>query len=317
MIDWTKTALIFPGQGSQVLGMGRDFAEAYEIARKTFAEADEILGFELSRICWDGPEQDLNRTVNTQPALYVCGMAIWRTLQHLIPPVEPAWMAGHSLGEFTALTAAGAMSMEDGLRLVHTRGRLMEEAGERNPGAMAALLALDAATVEALCKEVSAETNSSVVLANDNCPGQAVVSGHHAAVDQIVVRAPKLGAKRAVKLAVSVAAHSPLMMSASASFQDAVCNTKLSPPQVRVIGNVNVQALNTVEEIRTELEQQLTRAVRWTDSMSKIIAQGAETFVEIGPGAVLSGLMRRIDQKKTRVALSSVEALEAFLLAQQ
>lgn len=313
MIDGQKTAVVFPGQGSQVLGMGMDFADAYAIARQTFEEADDILGFELSRICWDGPERDLNRTINTQPALYVCGLAIWRTLRQQVPSLKPAWMAGHSLGEFTALAAAGAMSMEDGLRLVNTRGRLMKEAGERNPGAMAALLALDAATVEALCGEVSQETNTIVVLANDNCPGQVVVSGHNAAVNRLVERAPEAGAKRAVKLAVSVAAHSPLMESASASFQNALRKTSLGAPRVQVIGNVDAQALNTVEDIGWELEQQLTRAVRWTDSMVKIIAMGADSFVEIGPGAVLSGLMRRIDRKKTRITLNNVEALKAFL----
>lgn len=313
MFDWRKTAVIFPGQGSQVLGMGKDFAERYAVARHTFEEADDILGFALSRICWEGPESELNQTANTQPALFVCGIAIWRALGHLIPNVEPAYVAGHSLGEFTALAAADAMSMDDGLRLVRVRGKLMEEAGKRNAGAMAALLGLDTGTVKALCSEVSEETDHTVVLANDNCPGQAVVSGHIAAVDRIVERAPELGAKRAVKLAVSVAAHSPLMASASAAFQDAVRSTALNPPAIPVIGNVEAQALGTVAEISSELERQLTQPVRWTESMRAIIAQGVNTFVEIGPGTVLSGLMRRIDRKKTRIAMNNVEALEIFL----
>lgn len=316
MSNWQKTAVIFPGQGSQVLGMGKDFAEHYPIARHTFEEADDILGYDLSRICWNGPEIELNQTANTQPALFVCGMAIWRTLGQLIPNVEPAFVAGHSLGEFTALAAADAMSMADGLRLVQVRGKLMEEAGKRNPGAMAALLALDTDAVKTLCSEISEETGSTVVLANDNCPGQVVVSGHIAAVDRIVERAPELGAKRAVKLAVSVAAHSPLMATASASFQDAVRDTALNPPSIPVIGNVEAQALNTAADIRSELERQLTQPVRWTESMRAIVAQGVNTFVEIGPGTVLSGLMRRIDRKKARIAINNEKALDNFLRSQ-
>lgn len=315
MFDWQTTAVIFPGQGSQVLGMGKDFAEHYAVARHTFEEADDILGFALSRICWEGPESELNQTANTQPALFVCGMAIWRVLAQQIPNMEPACVAGHSLGEFTALAAANAISMDDGLRLVRVRGKLMEEAGKRKPGAMAALLALDTGTVKALCSEVSEETDHTVVLANDNCPGQVVVSGHNAAVDRIVERAPELGAKRAVKLAVSVAAHSPLMVSASASFQDAVRNTALISPTIPVIGNVEAQDLGTVAEIRSELEWQLTQPVRWTESVRTIIAGGVDTFVEIGPGTVLSGLIRRIDRKKTRIAMNNVEALESLLRA--
>ena len=229
MIDWQKTAAIFPGQGSQMLGMGRDFAQTYDVARETFAQADEMLGFPLSRICWEGPEQELNETVNTQPALYVCSVAIWRVLKQLIPQAAPAWMAGHSLGEFSALTAAGAMSFEDGLRLVYARGSLMQQAGKDNPGAMAAVLALDVKTVGALCAEVSQETGFTVVVANDNCPGQVVVSGHSEAVERLIERAPDLGARRAVKLAVSVAAHSPLMASAHHAFQEAIRATSSEP----------------------------------------------------------------------------------------
>ena len=316
MSNWQKTAVIFPGQGSQVLGMGKDFAERYPIARHTFQEADDILGYDLSRICWNGPATELNQTANTQPALFVCGMAIWRALGQLIPNVEPAFVAGHSLGEFTALAAADAMSMADGLRLVQVRGKLMEEAGKRNPGAMAALLALDTDAVTTLCSEISEETGNTVVLANDNCPGQVVVSGHIAAVDRIVERAPELGAKRAVKLAVSVAAHSPLMATASASFQDAVRDTALNPPSIPVIGNVEAQALNSAADIRSELERQLTQPVRWTESMRTIVAQGVNTFVEIGPGTVLSGLMRRIDRKKARIAINNEKALDNFLRSQ-
>ena len=317
MIDWQKSAAIFPGQGAQMLGMGRDFAQTYDVARETFAQADDMLGFSLSRICWEGPEQELNETVNTQPALYVCSVAIWRVLKQLIPQAAPAWMAGHSLGEFSALTAAGSMSFEDGLRLVNARGSLMQQAGKDNPGAMAAVLALDVKAVGALCAEVSQETSFTVVIANDNCPGQVVVSGHSEAVERLIERAPELGARRAVKLAVSVAAHSPLMASAHHAFQEAIQATCMNRPQTQVIGNVQAQSLSSAEDIRKELEQQLTQSVRWTESMQAIIAQGAEHFIEIGAGGVLSGLMRRIDRNKTRITLNAIEAWDSFLRSQE
>ncbi len=313
MINWRKTAAVFPGQGSQVLGMGKDFAEQYEIARHSFAQADELLGFSLSDICWNGPEDLLNQTVNTQPALYVCSLAIWRVMQELVPECEPNWMAGHSLGEFSALTAAGALSFEDGLTLVRRRGELMQKAGQENPGAMAALLGLDVETVEVLCATVSQETQKTVVLANDNCPGQAVISGDESAVDRTVALATESGARRAVKLAVSVAAHSPLMTSASGEFNRAIEATDLEVPQAQLLGNVSADALDSVDDIRKELNQQLTQAVRWTESMRAIVASGAETFVEIGAGTVLSGLMRRIDRKRIRFSLNTVEAMDKFL----
>ncbi len=313
MINWRKTAALFPGQGSQVLGMGQDFAEQFDIARETFAQADEILGFSLSDICWNGPEDQLNQTVNTQPALYVCSMAIWRVLRQLVPECQPSWMAGHSLGEFSALTGAGALSFEDGLNLVRKRGELMRKAGEENPGAMAALLGLDIETVESLCATVSQKTNETVVLANDNCPGQAVISGHDAAVDRTVALATESGARRAVKLAVSVAAHSPLMASASTDFNRAIAATNLDLPKAQLLGNVSADALDSVDDIRKELNQQLTQAVRWTESMRAIVASGAETFVEIGAGTVLNGLMRRIDRKSIRFSLNTVAAMEKFL----
>lgn len=313
MMSWPKTAAVFPGQGSQVLGMGKDFAEEYQIARETFAQADDLLGFALSDICWNGPEDRLNQTVNTQPALFVCSLAIWRVLQQRIPECQPTWMAGHSLGEFSALTAAGALSFEDGLRLVRTRGELMQQAGEESPGAMAAVLGLQAQTVETLCATVSRQTGQTVVLANDNCPGQAVVSGDEAAVDRTLALAKESGVRRAVKLAVSVAAHSPLMASASADFNRAIETTEYHLPKAQLVGNVSAGALDSVDDIRQELNQQLIQAVRWTDSVQALIARGAETFVEIGAGSVLSGLIRRIDRKTARFSLNSVVALETFL----
>jgi len=312
-MDWKTSAFLFPGQGSQTVGMGADFARTFSSARETFEQADEFLGFDLSRICFEGPSEALNQTDITQPALYVCSIAIWRALQECLPAAQPSWLAGHSLGEFSALTAAGALSFEAGLRLVEARGRFMQRAGADNPGAMAAILALDIAEVEALCSAVSAETGQVVVLANDNCPGQAAVSGNIAAVDRLIERASAAGARRAVKLSVSVAAHSPLMASALAGFHDAVHRTAFSPPVAPVYGNVMAKPLESAAAIQTELDQQLTQSVRWTESMRAIIAAGAQTFIEIGSGNVLAGLMRRIDRSKARVSLNSVRSLESFL----
>lgn len=312
-MDWNSSAALFPGQGSQTVGMGADFAESFSVARETFEQADEILGFGLSRVCFEGPSDELDQTVNTQPALYVCSIAIWRTLQELLPLAQPAFMAGHSLGEFSALTAADALTFEAGLRLVQARGRFMQGAGEANPGAMAAILALDIRQVDSLCAEVSEETGQVVVLANDNCPGQVVVSGNIAAVDRLIERASAAGARRAVKLSVSVAAHSPLMAAALEGFLEVVHSTAFSPPAPPVYGNVRAQPLETAADIKTELDQQLTRSVRWTESMRSIIDAGAETFIEIGSGSVLAGLMRRIDRSKARFSLNSARSLEAFL----
>ncbi len=313
MTDWTSTAVIFPGQGSQAVGMGADFAQRYDIARDTFVMADEILGFDLTRICWHGSAEELNQTNYTQPALYVCSVAIWRVLLSLLPAAKPAWVAGHSLGEFSALTAASALSFEAGLRLVHARGRFMQEAGDANPGAMAAVLALEADHVEDLCAAVSHETGQVVVLANDNCPGQAVVSGDIQAVERLINLAAEAGARRAVKLSVSVAAHSPLMAAALEGFLEAVQATAFSTPTIPVYGNVRAQPLLDEAAIRTELNHQLTQSVRWTESMRAIIAAGAQTFIEVGAGNVLTGMLRRIDRSKGRVNLNTVEALEAFL----
>ena len=296
--------------------MGADFAERYEVSREAFAQADDILGYGLSELCWAGPAEALDQTNHTQPALYVSSMAIWRALRKELPAVKPAWMAGHSLGEFSALTAAGALSFEQGLRLVQARGHYMQRAGEQSPGAMAAVLALDMREVEELCAAVSRETGKTVVLANDNCPGQAVVSGEIEAVERLIELAAEAGARRAVKLAVSIAAHSPLMATALEGFLEAVRETTFSPPEVPVIGNVAAQLLSGPDDIRQELNQQLTQSVRWTDSMRVIIEGGAQSFIEVGAGNVLTGLLRRIDRSKARVTLNTVAAFERFLETQ-
>lgn len=312
MVDWSKVAFLFPGQGSQVVGMGKDIADIYPIARQTFEQADEFLGFALSDLCFNGPAESLNDTINTQPALYVTSMATLRVLQSEAPAAVPGFAAGHSFGEFTALATFGGMTFEDGLRLVRERGRLMKQAGERQPGAMAALLALDIELVRALCEAARAETGGVLVVANDNCPGQVVISGDDVTLDRALVLAKEAGARRAMKLAVSIAAHSPLMQSSSDEFRTALANTTFQVPSVPIYGNVSAAPLTSVAAIREELGAQLTSPVRWRESMQAMIADSADTFVEIGPKDVLTGLIKRIDGEKTTANLNSAENIQKF-----
>ena len=312
MVDWTTTAFLFPGQASQAVGMGQDFAAAYPVARHVFEQADDLLGIPLSKLCFEGPEEELNQTLNTQPALYVCSIATLRALEQEQPDARPAFAAGHSFGEITALAAVGALSFEDGLRLTRERGRAMTDAGLQNPGAMAALLGLNADTVREVCARARQQTGGVLVLANDNCPGQIVISGDSETLDVGMALAKEAGAKRALKLAVSIAAHSPLMVPAAEQFRAALANTPFDPPPIPVYGNVEAAPLGDAAHIRRELEVQLTNPVRWTESMQALIAAGVERFVEIGPRDVLSGLLRRIDGTKQSVQLNSVENLRAF-----
>ncbi len=316
MIDWTKTALVFPGQGSQEIGMGADLVTQYPEAEATFALADEILGFALSNLCFNGPAEALNDTYNTQPALYVMGIALLRILDAAFQDeLRPAFVAGHSLGEFTALTAAGALSFTDGLRLVRERGRLMNEASQRAPGAMAALLGLEADVVRDLCAQVSQQTGKTLVLANDNCPGQLVISGDRQALDVAIPLAVERGAKRAMPLTVSVASHSPLMKAITADFRAVLDNTPFNAPAVPVIGNVQAASLLSADAIRAELGDQLTSTVRWTESVQTMRAHGIELFIELGPKDVLSGLIKRIDRAAERVTLNNAESVNTFLAA--
>jgi len=312
MTDWTHTALLFPGQGSQEIGMGAEIAAAYPAARAAFDEADALLGFALSKLCWEGPAEQLDDTINTQPALYVAGIATLRALEAEVGPVRPAYVAGHSLGELTALAAAGAMSFADGLRLVRERGRLMKQAGVQSPGAMAALLGLDAAQVRDLCAQAVAETGGRLVLANDNCPGQLVISGDDAALARGLELATAAGAKRAVKLPISIASHSPLMAPAAEEFRRALAETAFRAPQVPVMGNVNAAPLTDADAIREELGAQLTSPVRWTESVEALARAGVTRYVELGPKDVLVGLVKRIDRAGERVAVNSVAALRAL-----
>ncbi|MEP7289305.1 MAG: ACP S-malonyltransferase [Chloroflexota bacterium] len=313
MIDWSSTALVFPGQGSQQVGMGADLVQQYPAARQVFEEADHILGFALSNICFEGPAESLDETSNTQPALYVIGVAVLRVLEAQFGALTPIAAAGHSLGEFTALTAAGALPFSQGVALVRERGRLMKEAGEQSKGAMAALLGPDLTDVQIICEQASTQIGQPVVVANDNCPGQIVISGDEAAVECALTLAKAHGAKRAVRLAVSVAAHSPLMAHAAQAFHHVLIRTTFETPRFPVIGNVNATPLRSSEDIYTELNAQLTSSVQWTRSVQALLGLGTKTFIELGAKDVLTGLLRRIDRSANGVAVNNPETVAGLL----
>jgi [acyl-carrier-protein] S-malonyltransferase len=296
------TAFVFPGQGSQAVGMGKVLAETYPIARETLEEADSILGFSLSNLMWNGPAEALNETINTQPALYVHSVAAWRTFALLNSGFKPATVAGHSLGELSALAASGALSFADGLRLVRTRGELMKRAGELNPGGMAAMLGLDIPTLDKVCAEAST-AEEIVQVANDNCPGQVVISGHKPALERAITGAKAAGAKRALALQVSIAAHSPLMASMQADWNAAVDACAMVTPQIPVVGNVHAKPMLTAEELRADIKAQMQSRVRWTESVQLMQMNGIQAYVEAGSGDVLLGMIKRIDAAAVRIPL--------------
>jgi [acyl-carrier-protein] S-malonyltransferase len=299
-----STAFLFPGQGSQAVGMGKDLAEQYPVAKDIYEEADSLLGFSFSDLMWNGPADQLNETVNTQPALFVHSIAAWRTFTTLYPDARPATVAGHSLGELSALTASGALSFTDGLRLVRTRGELMKRAGERNPGGMAAILGVDIPTLDRVCAEAS-RGEEVVQVANDNCPGQVVISGHKTALERAMAGAKAAGAKRALPLAVSIAAHSPLMDSIQAEWNAAVDGCTIGTPLIPVVGNVQASPMLSADELRADIKAQMQSRVRWTESVQQMTGNGINTFVEVGSGEVLLGLVKRIDPGTNRFTLGS------------
>lgn len=315
MVDFSKTAFIFPGQGSQAVGMAQDIASAYPIAQQTLEQADDIMGFSLSKIMFEGSEEELGDTAITQPAMYVGSMAIYRALKQEIPLATPAFVAGHSLGEFTALTVADALSYEDGVKLVQTRGQLMKEAGDESPGGMAAILALDVDVVEAITVQASEQSGGIVVIANDNCPGQIVISGDKQALDVAIELAKEAGARRAIPLDVSVATHSPLMNPAKEKFLEALANAGVSNTSIPVYQNVCACPTTNADAIRSNLEKQLVSSVKWTQTIQAMIADGAETFVEIGSKNVLTGLLRRINRDKMGINIQDIASLEAYKVA--
>lgn len=287
--------------------MGQDLAEAYPAARAVFEEADDLLGWSLSSTCFGGPKETLDDTVNAQPALLTASIAALRALEAegILP--EPAFVAGHSMGEYTALVAAGALSFADGLRLVRERGRLMKLAGERAPGRMAAVIGAADEVVEDACTGIEG-----VQVANYNSPGQVVISGTREAVGAASQVLKDRGARRVIPLAVSIASHSELMASIVDEFAQVVAGTPMRPPRVPLIANVTAEPLTEVSKIRQGLVQQLTSSVQWVPSIRRMADAGVESFVEIGPGQVLAGLIRRIKPDATVVSIGDAEAVRGL-----
>lgn len=310
----TPLALLFPGQGSQEVGMARALVESYPAAKALFDEADEVLGFPLSALCFDGPEETLTDTINAQPALLATSAAALAALQSALGSLPtPTFFAGHSMGEYSALVAAGSIAYADGLRLVRERGRLMKEAGQKAPGLMAAILGLDEAVVAQVCADAQTVTGGIAQIANDNCPGQIVISGDRVGMERAMAELEAAGARKVVALAVSIAAHSPLMIPAAAELKAAIDTTPIYPPVAPLIGNTTASPLTSADAIRGELVAQLTGSVRWTASMQHALDAGVESFAEIGAGDVLSGLMKRIARKSERLGVADPAGVEAFV----
>lgn len=284
-------AFVFPGQGAQFVGMGKDLYENNPVAKEMFDKANEILGFNITDLMFNGTDEDLRQTKVTQPAIFLHSVILAKTMGD---DFNPDMVAGHSLGEFSALVAAGALSFEDGLRLVSARAQAMQKACEKTPSTMAAVLALPDARVEELCASV---TEGVVVPANYNCPGQIVISGSIEGVDAACAKMLEAGAKRALKLKVGGAFHSPLMEPARAELADAIAHTDFHAPKCPVYQNVNAEPQTDPETIKKNLIAQLTAPVRWTQTIQNMIAAGADTFVEVGPGAVLQGLVKKISSE--------------------
>lgn len=310
-LDPKTTAFVFPGQGSQTVGMGKALADEYPEVRSLFDEADSVLGLSLSTLMWNGPDADLNDTVNTQPALFLHSLASFQTFARLFPGFEPGSVAGHSLGELSALAAAGALSFADGLRLVRKRGELMKRAGELAPGGMAAILGVDIPTLDKVCAEAST-VDEFVQVANDNCPGQVVISGAKSAVERAMAGAKAAGAKRTLPLAVSIAAHSPLMTSIQDEWNQAVDLVAMNDPKIPVIGNVHASVLKTATDCRADIKAQMQSRVKWTDSINAMSQMGIKSFVEVGTGTVLGGLIKRISGDAVNYPLGNPQDFKAL-----
>jgi [acyl-carrier-protein] S-malonyltransferase len=297
--------LLFAGQGAQSVGMGRDLAETVPSAKAWFDRANAAIGYDLASICFNGPDAELTKTENAQPGIFLVSWIALQLLKERVPALRFEATAGLSLGEFTALTAAGAMSFADGLRVVRRRGKFMQEACEATHGGMAAIIGLDEAPTREVC------TEAGVVLANLNCPGQLVISGAMEKIEKACELAKAKGARKAVPLPVAGAYHSPLMAGAQPKLQAELAGIKLSAPTVPVISNVTARPHGEPAEISARLVEQVTASVRWEESIRHLLAQGFTRFIELGPGTALSGFMKRIDKSAQMLNVSDVASLEA------
>ncbi len=304
-----KTALLFAGQGAQAVGMGRDLAQSMPKARELFDRANEVLGYDLAGVCFNGPEAELTKTENAQPGIYLVSWIAFQLLRERAPGLEFQATAGLSLGEFTALAAAGAMSFEDGLKVVRQRGRFMQEACDATQGGMAAVIGMEEAALQAVCDETG------VQLANLNCPGQIVISGATEKIAAACELAKAKGAKKALPLPVAGAYHSPLMASAQPKLAAALTAIAMTAAAVPVISNVTAAAHGDPASIRSTLVAQVTSSVRWEASMRSLLAQGFTRFIELGPGTALSGFMKRIHPDAQRLNVADGASLDATVKA--
>lgn len=307
----TRIAALFPGQGSQKVGMGRDVAERWPAAAETFSEIDLAVGFDLSGLCWNGPEDELRLTMNTQPALLAHSIAVWRVLT--AAGFEIGAAAGHSLGEYSAVVAAGGLDVADAARTVQERGRLMQQAVPVGEGAMAAVLGLEDEVVVEICSEVTAAIGEVVVAANFNSPGQVVIAGTTGAVDSAIESCKARGARRAVPLPVSAPFHSPLMAPARDGLEPTLAGLELSDLRVPVYRNVDAAPVTVAADVRDGLIRQVDSPVLWSQTITGMLADGFDTFVEIGAGNVLCGLVKRVDRSATCYPTGTVEGVEKVL----